>query len=116
MPMSKSDSKYWVMLELAYARYEDLISDPRTHKHFMSFIYAVVKEEVIDIVHFSSCNDDEPITKEEAFRYFLFTELPCSHKSLRDFICQRYENRYYPAYSDAPIFSYRPDYDYTESH
>ena len=103
-------SPFPILEELAYARYESLMNDPRTHKHFMQFIFATVKDEVTDIVDFSQ--DECPLTREEAFRYFLFDELRYENKSLRDFFCQRYDNRFYPAYREPIIYNYDPNYDY----
>lgn len=103
-----SQTKLAVYEELAYAKYEAVKDDP----NFKRFLFATVKEEANDIVLFS--RDEDPMNYEEAFRYFLFEELPQEHMTIKDFVCRRYLDRFSPYVSEPIIYQYHPEYDYSK--
>lgn len=103
--------KHYVKEVLAYSMFESYISDERTRKNFIRFLYACIKEEAEDMKA-----DDEyygySTTLTDCVNFFLFESLHFLNQSVRDFFCEMYHDKYTPDVCDPLVFQFDPTYQY----
>ena len=76
-----------VIEELAYARYDALMSDSSTHKKLIAFIYECLKTEADNRVPEYG---EEKLPVTDIVNYLMFEEFPMLGITFRDFMCTPY--------------------------
>ena len=108
----------YVFAELAYARYDAIVSDPREHKNFIAFIYNIIKDEAFDCQHYAEVEEHEKLTFIESMNRVISNILADSDTpTIRDYICQPRLDEFNvtsPHYFVPYVYMYDTTYDYTE--